>query len=126
MRNEPKLEVGMIHCFICGEPKGLVMNTVLTEKYANEIKEMNGKVIDHEPCDKCKEIMKEGIFLISVKDGESGDNPYRTGKVCALKDEAVKQFSTPEMFEQVSKKRIAFVEDSIWEQLGLPTGGEDE
>lgn len=90
--------------------------------YAEEIKKRNGHAIDHEPCDEYKKYMEQGIMLCSVRDGESGNNPYRTGALCVLKEEAVKQFSTPEMFEQVKKTRFAFIEDSVWDQLGLPRG----
>lgn len=121
MNNKNNLEVGMIRCFFCGKEKGL-MNTRLTKKCAEEIKKRNGHAIDHEPCDECKKYMEQGIMLCSVRDGESGNNPYRTGALCVLKEEAVKQFSTPEMFEQVKKTRFAFIEDSVWDQLGLPRG----
>lgn len=117
-----KLEVGIIKCFFCGKDKGLVMNTRLTSKCAEEIKNINGHAIDYKPCDECKALMQQGIMLCSVRDGESGNNPYRTGALCVLKEEAVKQFSSPEMFEQVKKTRFAFIEDSVWDQLGLPRG----
>lgn len=115
-------EVAMIKCYFCGKDKGLVMNTRLTQKHAEKIKKMHGHTIDYEPCDECKKLMKEGIMFISVKDGESGNNPYRTGKMCVIKDEAVKKFTSPEMFEQVKKTRMAFIADSIWDMLGLPKG----
>lgn len=117
---DKKFEVGMINCFFCGEPKGLVMNTRLTEKDAKNIREINGHAIDYEPCDKCKELMKQGIMLVSVRDGETGNNPYRTGKMVVLKEEAVKEFSSPEMYEQIMKTRFAFIEDSVWTKIGLP------
>ena len=40
-----------------------------------------------------------------------------TGKMCVIKDEAVKQFTSPQMFEQVQKSRVAFIEDAVWEKL---------
>lgn len=116
------LEVAMIKCYFCGKDKGLVMNTRLTQKHAEKIKKMHGHAIDYEPCDECKKLMKEGIMFISVKDGESGNNLYRTSKMCVIKDEAVKKFTSPEMFEQVKKTRMAFIEDSLWDMLGLPKG----
>ena len=117
---ENKFEVGLIKCFFCGKDKGLVMNTRLTHKDAENIKKMNGHAIDYEPCDECKKMMEQGIMFVSVRDGESGNNPYRTGKMCVIKEEGVKQFSSPELFEQVKKTRFAFIEDSVWTQLGLP------
>lgn len=121
---ENNFEVAMIKCFFCGKEKGLVMNTRLSKKHADEIKKMNGHAIDYEPCDECKKLMEQGIMFVSVKDGESGNNPYRTGKLCVIKEEAVKQFSSPELYEQVKKTRFAFIEDSVWDSLGLPKGQE--
>ena len=119
-KQENNLEVGLIKCFFCGKDKGLVMNTRLTKGCAEEIKKMHGHAIDREPCDECKALMKQGIMFISVKDGESGNNPYRTGNMCVIKDEAVKNFISPDMFEQVKKSRVAFIEDSVWDMIGLP------
>ena len=115
-----KLEVAVVKCFFCGRDKGLVMNTRLTEKDAKAIREAHNHAIDYEPCDECKKWMEQGIILVSIRDGESGNNPYRTGGFVVIKEDAVKEFSTPEMFEKVKKARFAFIEDSIWNALGLP------
>lgn len=72
--------------------------------------------IDRSPCDKCKGYIKQGVILISVKDGENGDNPYRTGKFCVIKTEAAKKMFT----DDVMKARICFVTDTDWGKLGLP------
>ena len=92
-----KLGAAITRCYFCGENKEIIMNTRLTEKAAQKIEEYNGKVIDMEPCDKCKELMKQGIMFISVRDGESGNNPYRTGKLAVVKEEAVEKIYTKEM-----------------------------
>lgn len=104
----------------CGNDKGLIMNRRLTIANKQQIEQCNGKVVDFEPCDKCKEWMKQGIILVSIRDGERGSNPYRTGGFVVIKENAVKEFSTPEMFEKVKKTRFAFIEDSMWDALGLP------
>ena len=44
---------------------------------ASRIEEMNGKVIDKEPCEECKKLMEQGIMFCSVRNGEKGDNPYK-------------------------------------------------
>lgn len=121
-----KFSAAVIKCFFCGQDKGIIMNTRLTEKCAQEIKKMHNCVIDHEPCDQCKKYMEQGIILVSVRDGDNGTNPYRTGGFAVVTEEGVKEFSTPEMFEQVKKTRFAFIEDSIWKQLGLPQGDSNE
>lgn len=117
---ESKLGVALIKCFFCGNDKGIIMNQRLTVRDAQKIEECNGKVVDLEPCDTCKEYMKQGIIFISVKDGSSGMNPYRTGGFVVLKDEGVKKCVAPEMYEQVKKTRFAFIDDSTWDALGLP------
>lgn len=121
-----KLGVALTRCYFCGKDKNIIMNTRLTEKAAQEIEECNGKVIDMEPCDKCKELMKQGIMFASVRDGGSGNNPYRTGKLAVVKEEAVEKTFTKEMVDQLKKTRFAFIEDSVWKQLGLPTEDKGE
>ena len=77
--------------------------------------------LDRTPCPDCRAWMSQGVILISVRDGESGDNPYRTGGWCVLKDEAIrKAFTPPEFAESVLKDRMVFVPDSAWKMLGLP------
>jgi hypothetical protein len=62
--------------------------------------------------------MRQGIILIGVRDGEQGDNPYRTGNFCVLKEEAVKRAIKD--CEGILKSRVAFVDETTWEALGLP------
>ena len=121
-----KLGVALTRCYFCGKDKNIIMNTRLTKEAAQKIEECNGKVIDMEPCDKCKELMKQGIMFASVRDGESGNNPYRTGKLAVIKEESVEKVVTKEMFDQLKKKRFAFIEDSLWKKLDLPTENKGE
>jgi hypothetical protein len=73
-------------------------------------------------CKECTDFMKQGVCLISVRDGESGENPCRTGKFVVIKDEAIKEIvNDGDMAEDILKKRMCFVEDTTWEALGLPT-----
>jgi len=55
-------------------------------------------VMDHEPCDDCKEVMSRGVILISIDEKKSeGDmqNPYRTGGWCAVSDDLIRRLITP-------------------------------
>ena len=115
------LEIGMTKCFYCGKDKDIIMNTILTEKAAQQIKEMNGKVINKEPCPECKELMEKGIMLLSVRDGESGINPYRTGNMAVITEEGIQKMLSKEKADELMRTRFAFVEDTVWEKLGLPT-----
>ena len=118
---EHNVEVALTKCFICGNDSDIVMNSILTKKHADSIKEMHGKVITKEPCSKCEKYMDEGIILISADESKTDDidNPYRTGGFFVVKEEAVKGFMIEPMLSDVLKKRICFIEHQIAEDLGL-------
>ena len=72
-------------------------------------------------CQECEGYMELGVILISVRDGEDGKNPYRTGGWVVLKDEAVKRMCNCEkQAEEILNKRLCFIPDEAWEMLGLP------
>lgn len=107
-------------CFYCNKPKNEV---VLAGRLPNDQEAPANRVWDHRPCDECAGFMKLGVILISTKDGETGDNPYRTGGWCVVKAEAVEQIiTTPDVRTAVLAKRVAFVPDAAWAALGLPRG----
>ena len=67
--------------------------------------------------------MKQGVILISTKGGEHGNNPYRTGGWCVIKDEAIERMiSNTDLREHILRARVAFVPDEAWDFLGLPRG----
>jgi hypothetical protein len=99
-------------CFICGKEKNEV---VLLGAAFKEQAPMH-MVLDKSPCDQCKEYMKLGVILISVKDGSDHEDPYRTGGWVVVKKEAARR-----MFgESLGKSRMAFLEDTAWDKIGLP------
>ncbi len=105
-------------CFICGESKNEIL---LFGKLKGDAEAPHGMVLDKVPCDKCEEYMEMGIILISTRDGEEGDNPYRTGGWAVLKEEAVvRMINDPEVLEGIVKKRMAFVPDEVWDAIGIP------
>lgn len=111
--------VGMSLCFLCNEPKEILLDRRLKNSLPRQA------VYNHEPCDKCKGFMKQGIILISVRDGESGDNPYRTGNWAVIKEEAVQRWmndNNKDKLEEIIKKRVAFIDDTTWNYLRLPRG----
>ena len=111
-------------CFFCGARKNEVVLPGLLE---GDVGAPRDAVWDHEPCDQCQQYMKDGIILISVRDGESGPNPYRTGGWCVLKEAAVRKLIQPaSLVNAIVEKRVAFVPDRVWELLGLPRGAQKE
>lgn len=107
---EKKSHVGMGTCFICGEVKELILDTRLENTLPREA------CYNKEPCNKCKELMKQGIIVISVEDGESGDNPHRTGGWWVIKEDALLKIG---VIPENLKKRVVFIEDSAAEKIGL-------
>lgn len=120
----------MTTCFYCGEPKDiLLVGAAVAKAKEAGLCSSDGKMdrsigcIDKEPCQKCQEYMKQGIILISVKDGEEGDNPYRTGGWVVIKEEVIKRIVQPEAIAvDIIKQRMAFIPDAVWGALGLPRG----
>lgn len=100
-------------CFICGESIGVAL---LGTAYKD--KDKDGKVAKAPPqvrcghaCDGCSKIIADGgIFFIEVRDGETGDNPYRTGRVIAIKEDAVKR-----VLKQYDK--VNYVEQTAFNKL---------
>lgn len=105
--------VGMANCFICGEVKHLLLDKRMKKSLPKNA------VYDREPCDKCKEIMEQGVIFLGVRDGERGENPYRTGQIIGLKEEAVKKMLKGQLLEKALKKRICYVEESVLKKIGL-------
>ena len=120
---QSKFEVALIRCFFCGKGKGLIMNSRLTSKAAETVKECNGKAIDLEPCDDCKELMKQGVMLIEYKEGTEPDF-YRTGIQVVVKDEAIKNVFPENIATDAIKRRYCFISNLIWDMMGLPREGE--
>jgi hypothetical protein len=96
-------------CFFCHEPKNEV---VLAGRLPGDAEAPQGKIWDRRPCDQCRKLQAAGVILISVRNGEESDNPYRTGGWVVVKADAVRRFvQPPELAEEIIRKRVAFVPD---------------
>jgi len=124
----PSVEV----CRICGEDMGVALFGHITKKQAEAMYEAGLDVAQEagveaprtvclgNVCDQCKEWMKEGVILISIRDGEEGENPYRTGKLAVVKDESIRRTMKPgEQVEAILEKRVAYIPESVWAALGI-------
>ena len=107
------------YCYYCQKEKNEIILTGIMgnimRKRAGASEYARGLCFDKEPCDECKSIMQQGVIFISTKDGESGDNPYRTGGWCALTLEAAERMGI-----DIEKQRVFFIEDSMYDKIGLP------
>lgn len=117
----------LVQCYLCLEAKSLA----LFGRLPNDAKAPHQAVHDQEPCDNCKAIVQQGVILISIRDGEKPPtdggmaNPHRTGGWVALRDAAIRRIFDPATAATLLTRRAGFVEDSAWDQLGLPRGAMD-
>lgn len=107
-------------CFFCSKPEnGMVL---LPEKYKKDAP--RSLPINKTPCVQCALVMDQGLMLIEVKDGESGETPHRTGYITGVNLETAKK-----IFANINldKQRMAFIEETAMKQiLGTRYKQEDE
>ena len=115
-------------CPICGKEMGgpLIMNSLLTEKCAKEVKDLNNKVIgfaDH-CCEECAKYKDEVVFFIKIDESKSSKNSlkdiYREGEIIGVKREA----DIVEHFEKYiitlkDDTQLIFIDKEVWNNLGL-------
>ena len=109
-------------CPLCGALSDgpIVMNSILSEERAKEVKALNGKTIGYseEPCKECKSVMEQAFLIIGIVEAKTNDNsnPYRSGNQWGIKKEAA-----IEMFgEEMCKKGVAFIDILIANEIELP------
>lgn len=98
-------------CHCCGKEMGILL-------FGTAYKDENGRTAEapHEVytgaiCEDCQAAIESGgIFFIEVRDGESGNNPFRTGRLVCVKEEAVSR-----MFKGYSK--INYMEQSLFSEV---------
>jgi hypothetical protein len=124
-KKEPSIRLSEKHgvnpclgqCYLCG---GDTNEIALLGRLKGDAEAPRRAVVSYEPCDTCKGYMQQGIIFISVKDN---DKDYRTGGFCVLKESAVSRMGMPPKLEaDVLKQRVCFIEDTVWNRLGLPRG----
>ena len=104
-------------CFYCHEASGVA----LLGRLKDDAEAPRQAVFDKEPCAKCKEWMAKGIICISVRDGESGDDPYRTGGWAVVTEDFVRRILRPgELLDGILKKRCCFMPDEAWNAINMP------
>lgn len=99
-------------CNCCGKDMGLVLFGTSWKDENGKTAEAPREVMTGEICDSCKSVIAGGgKFFIEVRDGESGNNPYRTGRLVAIKAEAANNIFNKEVAP------INYMENSLFEQL---------
>ena len=110
--------VAMTRCYFCGEADRIVLHNKF-----GDVSEMHDKIIDMEPCNKCKGWMDQGIMLLGIeeakcepgwnkpKPGEQNfiPNPYRSGRLVVIREEAFDRLiENSEMEDEVKQGMIGF------------------
>lgn len=104
-------------CYVCGTAYGVA----LFGRLPGDREAPRHVVTSRAPCPACTKHLKAGVAFIQVRDGEQGADPYRTGPVSILKDEAVRRLLPPgPLLDAVLKSRLTYIEQATWHAIGLP------
>ena len=103
-------------CYYCGEDQG---DIILPGKLPNDAEAPRRAVWHKVPCDKCKELMAKGVMVVRVDEEKrpSRGEPYRTGELVVVKDEAVARIFSAEFAQTALASRFVFCPAEIFDQL---------
>jgi hypothetical protein len=94
----------VICCEVCGKDYAIALLGKLKNDEKAPMKIHNGL------CDECKKVIDDGgVFIIEVKDGESGNNPYRTGRLIGLNEHGKKALGID--------SPICYMEESVFNKV---------
>ena len=119
-------------CFFCGEDKNeIALMGHVRERSENgravrgsDIEMPMRTLLDYEPCDKCKDILKNAIAIIEAQTTPTEypaiqEGLYPTGSRVVIKEEAFDRIFKDEynFKNSVKKKRVALMEPDVFQQL---------
>jgi len=113
------LNVSLMKCYFCGGACGVAL---LGRLKGDE--EAPSSIMSREPCETCEGYMLKGVILIAFDPDLTleQDDPYRTGRVAVVKDEALFKLMRPgPARDEILQRRFAFVDKNTWGLVGLPT-----
>ena len=91
------------HCECCGKEIGITM----FGKLKGDVEAPRDVYMGL--CDDCQKVIDQnGLMIIEVRDGESGKNPYRTGRIVGITKGAKKR-----MFKNVDSS-VCYMEESMF------------
>lgn len=110
----------------------IIMNTLLTEEAAKEVKELEGKVIgfsDH-CCEECAKHKDEVVYFVGI-DAEKSSNKleelYRTGRIVGIKKEAdIIEAFKDYIITLKDNTKICFIDEACGIELGMFKTNEEE
>lgn len=119
------LEVSLVDrlCPICGKvaDQAILMNSLLTEEIAKEVKNMHGKAIGYADkcCDECGKYKDDVIFFIGADISKSDKEPYRTGQIAGVKRDSELAKSVKNAAILKDGTTYIFIDENIGKQIGL-------
>jgi hypothetical protein len=119
------LEVSLVDqlCPICGKVANqeILMNSLLTEEIAKEVKSMHGKAIGYADkcCEECSKYKDEVIFFIGADISKSDAEPYRTGQIAGIKRDSELAKSVKNAATLKDGTMYIFIDENIGKQIGL-------
>jgi hypothetical protein len=94
------------HCECCGKEIGIAM----FGKLKGDVEAP--KDVFMGLCDDCQKVIdQQGLMIIEVRDGESGKNPYRTGRLVGITKDAKER-----MFKGIGSS-ICYMEHSMFQPM---------
>lgn len=109
----------LILCGFCGEDSGIA----LMGKLPQDAEAPKRQVSIERPCQKCETAMKSKVFLVMITDDSVGSaNPTLKGISVTVEDWVIRELVTDEaLIKNVLSKRFAFIPETDWIEIGIPT-----
>ena len=130
MKMSNNLEVSLVKelCPVCcKEMDGpIIMNRILTEEYAKNVKDLHNKVIgfaDH-CCEECSKYKDNAVFFVGIDADKSSKNSlnelYRTGQISGIKKDSdfIVQFKDYIVTIE-DGTQIIFIDEETGKNLGI-------
>lgn len=111
-------------CPICGSvaEEGIIMNSILTEEYAKEVKELHGKNVGYADkcCKECSKYKDDVVFFIGIDESKSDKEPYRTGQIIGIKKESTIVKEVKDFILKLNDgTQYVFIAEEVGTQMGL-------
>lgn len=111
-------------CPICGKiaEEAIIMNSILTEKYAKEVKNLHGKAIGYSDkcCKECAQYKDDVVFFIGIDETKSDKEPYRTGQIVGVrKDSDLVNHVENFILKLDDGTQYVFIDEKAGSEIGL-------
>ena len=123
---EDNFSVSLVNylCPICGKvtEEGIIMNSILTEKYAKEVRSLHGKAIGYSDkcCKECAQYKDDVVFFIGIDETKSDKEPYRTGQIVGVrKDSDLVNHVENFILKLNDGTQYVFIDEKVGSKIGL-------